>query len=167
MDAWHDILDAATVQRIKTYSAFNDAESKNLMVQTAMEAGYELFKKETEKIGLVLQSDIDETIKQNFELKEELNKYKNSYDEYCQDSISRKGYVCPANNWNLELYEKSAAEICPAECEHYNNDCIVYGKKGRKRDDLVTVRKQDLNLDWYRRTKQKIAEEESDVENNS
>lgn len=167
MDAWHDILDGATVQRIKTYSAFNDAESKNLMVQTAMEAGYELFKKETEKMGLVLQSDIDETIKQNFELKEELNKYKNSYDEYCQDSISRKGYVCPANNWNLELYEKSAAEICPAECEHYNNDCIVYGKKGRKRDDLVTVRKQDLNLDWYRRTKQKIAEEESDVENNS
>ena len=167
MDAWHDILDAATVQRIKTYSAFNDAESKNLMVQTAMEAGYELFKKETEKMGLVLQSDMDETIKQNFELKEELNKYKNSYDEYCQDSISRKGYVCPANNWNLELYEKSAAEICPAECEHYNNDCIVYGKKGRKRDDLVTVRKQDLNLDWYRRTKQKIAEEETDVENNS
>lgn len=167
MDAWHDILDGATVQRIKTYSAFNDAESKNLMVQTAMEAGYELFKKETEKMGLVLQSDIDETIKQNFELKEELNKYKNSYDEYCQDSISRKGYVCPANNWNLKLYEKSAAEICPAECEHYNNDCIVFGKKRRKRDDLITVRKQDLNLDWYRRTKQKIAEEESDVENNS
>ena len=131
MDAWHDILDAATVQRIKTYSAFNDAESKNLMVQTAMEAGYELFKKETEKMGLVLQSDIDETIKQNFELKEELNKYKNSYDEYCQDSISRKGYVCPANNWNPEIYEKSAAEICP-ECEHYNNDCIVYGKKGER-----------------------------------
>lgn len=166
MDAWHDILDAATVQRIKTYSAFNDAESKNLMVQTAMEAGYELFKKESEKIGLVLQSDIDDTIKQNFELKEELNKYKNSYDEYCQDSISRKGYVCPANNWNPEIYEKSAAEICP-ECDHYNKDCIVYGKKRRKRDDLVTVKKQDLNLDWYRRTKQKIAEEESDVENNS
>ena len=103
MKAWHDILDGATVQRIKTYSAFNDAESKNLMVQTAMEAGYELFKKETEKMGLVLQSDIDETIKQNFELKEELNKYKNSYDEYCQDSISRKGYVCPANNWNPEI----------------------------------------------------------------
>ena len=166
MDAWHDILDGATVQRIKTYSAFNDAESKNLMVQTAMEAGYELFKNESEKIGLVLQSDIDETIKQNFELKEELNKYKNSYDEYCQDSISRKGYVCPANNWNPELYEKSAAEICP-ECEHYNNDCIVFGKKRRKRDDLITVRKQDLNLDWYRRTKEQIAREETDVENNS
>lgn len=33
--------------------------------------------------------------------------------------------------------------------------------------DYVKVRKEDLNLDWYRRTKQKIAEEESDVENNS
>lgn len=43
-------------------AAFNDAESKNLMVQTAMEAGYELFKKETEKMGLVLQSDMDEEL---------------------------------------------------------------------------------------------------------
>ena len=159
MKAWHYILDAATVQRIKTYSAFNDAESKNLMVQTAMEAGYELFKKETEKKGLALQTDMDQTIRQNLELKEELNKYKNSYDEYCQDSISRKGYVCPANNWNPELYEKPAAEICP-ECEHYNNDCIVYGKKRKKNDDLITVRKQDLNLDWYKRTKEQIAREE-------
>lgn len=35
--AWHDDVDAATLQRIKTYSAFNDAESKNLMVQTMYE----------------------------------------------------------------------------------------------------------------------------------
>jgi hypothetical protein len=27
-------------------------------------------------------------------------------------------------------------------------------------DDLITVRKQDLNLDWYRRTKEQIAREE-------
>jgi hypothetical protein len=35
--AWYDDVDAATLQRIKTYSAFNDAESKNLMVQTMYE----------------------------------------------------------------------------------------------------------------------------------
>lgn len=54
--------------------------------------------------------------------------HKMSYDDFCREQISRKGYVCPANIWNPDLYEKSAAEICP-DCEHYNNDCIVYGKK--------------------------------------
>lgn len=42
MEAWNNVLDSATVQRIRTYSAFNDATSKNLMVQTAMEEGYRL-----------------------------------------------------------------------------------------------------------------------------
>lgn len=37
MKAWYDDIDAATLQRIKTYSAFNDAESKNLMIQTMYE----------------------------------------------------------------------------------------------------------------------------------
>lgn len=37
MKAWYDDIDAATLQRIKTYSAFNDAESKNLMIQTIYE----------------------------------------------------------------------------------------------------------------------------------
>ena len=35
--AWYDDVDASTLQRIKTYSAFNDAESKNLMVQKMYE----------------------------------------------------------------------------------------------------------------------------------
>ena len=35
--AWYDDIDTATLQRIKTYSAFNDAESKNLMMQTMYE----------------------------------------------------------------------------------------------------------------------------------
>lgn len=35
--AWYDDIDAATLQRIKTYSAFNDATSKNLMMQTMYE----------------------------------------------------------------------------------------------------------------------------------
>lgn len=37
MKAWYDDIDAATLQRIKTYSAFNDATSKNLMIQTMYE----------------------------------------------------------------------------------------------------------------------------------
>ena len=37
MKAWYDDIDAATLQRIKTYSAFNDPKSKNLMIQTMYE----------------------------------------------------------------------------------------------------------------------------------
>lgn len=37
MKAWFDDIDAATLQRIKAYSAFNDAKSKNLMIQTMYE----------------------------------------------------------------------------------------------------------------------------------
>ena len=35
---WYDDIDAATLQRIKTYSAFCDYKSQNLMLQTLYEA---------------------------------------------------------------------------------------------------------------------------------
>lgn len=38
MKAWHDSVDEWVLQRIKNYSAFNDPESKNLMLQTLYEA---------------------------------------------------------------------------------------------------------------------------------
>lgn len=38
MKKWYEELDEATKQRIKTYSAFNDWESKDLMLQTLHEA---------------------------------------------------------------------------------------------------------------------------------
>lgn len=76
MNAWHDILDAATVQRIRTYSAFNDPQSKHLMIQTALEAGAEIGKREICNMGLALQSDMDKTIEQNQELKKILDDYR-------------------------------------------------------------------------------------------
>jgi hypothetical protein len=76
MNAWHDILDAATVQRIRTYSAFNDPQSKHLMIQTALEAGTEIGKREICNMGLALQSDMDKTIAQNMELKKILDDYR-------------------------------------------------------------------------------------------
>lgn len=69
MEAWNKVLDSATVQRIRTYSAFNDPQSKHLMVQTALEAGAEIGKREICNMGLALQSDMDKTIAQNFALK--------------------------------------------------------------------------------------------------
>ena len=65
------------------------------------------------------------------ELEDKIKQYENSYDEFCAEQIQRKGYVCPGNLWNPELRDMSASELCPA-CEHYKNDCIVYGKKKGK-----------------------------------
>lgn len=76
MEAWNKVLDSATVQRIRTYSAFNDPQSKHLMIQTALEAGAEIGKREICSMGLALQSDMDKTIKQNMELKKILDDYR-------------------------------------------------------------------------------------------
>lgn len=38
MSNWYDDIDVATLQRIKTYSAFCDYKSQNLMLQTLYEA---------------------------------------------------------------------------------------------------------------------------------
>ena len=38
MSNWYDDIDVATLQRIKTYSAFCDYKSQNLMLQTLFEA---------------------------------------------------------------------------------------------------------------------------------
>ena len=65
------------------------------------------------------------------ELEDKIKMYENSYDEFCAEQIQRKGYVCPGNLWNPKLRDMSASELCPA-CEHYKNDCIVYGKKKGK-----------------------------------
>ena len=62
MKAWHDDIDAATLQRIKTYSAFNDPESKNLMVQTM----YEYRQEEVEELEAQIEkmkSDVMANIK--------------------------------------------------------------------------------------------------------
>lgn len=66
MKAWYDDIDTATLQRIKTYSAFNDAESKNLMIQTV----YEYREKE-----------IAELEKENAELKAQIEELKKLIEE--------------------------------------------------------------------------------------
>ena len=52
-------------------------------------------------------------------------------EEFYAEQIRKKGYVCPGNIFNPELFELPFSEVCP-NCEHFNNDCIVYGKR-RKR----------------------------------
>lgn len=71
MKAWYDDVDSATLQRIKAYSTFNDATSKNLMIQTMYEYREKEIKdfKETnhELADLCIQRK-----KENEELKEKL-----------------------------------------------------------------------------------------------
>lgn len=43
---WYDVLPCAVVQRIRTYSAFNDWQSRHLMIQEAFEAGIKVEKNE-------------------------------------------------------------------------------------------------------------------------
>ena len=82
MKAWYDDIDAATLQRIKTYSAFNDPESKNLMVQTMYEYRQEEItelEKENKALGercLQLQKDKGKLTDENNELKAQIEKMK-------------------------------------------------------------------------------------------
>ena len=76
MKAWYDDIDAATLQRIKTYSAFNDAKSKNLMMQTMYEyreKEIQDFKETNHELAetcIARKKRIDELEKENAELKE-------------------------------------------------------------------------------------------------
>ena len=51
-----------------------------------------------------------------------------TYEEFVEDQMKRKGYVCPANDWNPDYHGESVVEFCPT-CEHWKKDCIIYGKK--------------------------------------
>lgn len=86
MTNWYDDIDAATLQRIKTYSAFCDYKSQNLMLQTLYEA---MQKKIDENRGIA--KDYADLQKQVKELKEGLavgstwNKALNSRNKYLEE----------------------------------------------------------------------------------
>ena len=79
MKAWYDDIDCATLQRIKAYSAFNDATSKNLMIQTMYEyreKEIKDFKKTNHELAdLCIQrkKHIKDLGKENAELNDKLN----------------------------------------------------------------------------------------------
>ena len=111
MIAWYDDIDTATLQRIKTYSAFNDPESKNLMVQTMYE---------------YRQEEIAELEKENAELKEQLK------PENCIEYLARGGYVkflCENGNEHnqltkaKELLEKLLVTSCNSDVLNLLPNC--------------------------------------------
>ena len=78
MSNWYDDIDAATLQRIKTYSAFCDYKSQNLMLQTLYESmqkkidEYKQTNRGIAKDYADLQKQVKELQQENAELKKEL-----------------------------------------------------------------------------------------------
>lgn len=98
---WYEEIDAATLQRIKAYSAFNDAESKNLMVQTI----YEYREKEIE--------EFKETNHDLAELAIARNKRITKAKELIENIIR----VTWGEGWNYSLDWKAKAEQFLKEIE--------------------------------------------------
>jgi hypothetical protein len=94
MKKWYEELDEATKQRIKTYSAFNDWESKDLMLQTLHEAE---------------QKEIEEFKETNHELAE-LAIARNKRITKAKELIENIIRVTWGEGWNYSLDWKAKAE---------------------------------------------------------
>lgn len=75
----HEELDEATKQRIKTYSAFNDYESKDLMLQTlyeAMQKEIEEFKQTNHELAelSIARNKENEQLRADYDKQKEINK---------------------------------------------------------------------------------------------
>lgn len=119
MKAWYDDIDAATLQRIKTYSAFNDATSKNLMMQTM----YEYREKEIQ--------DFKET---NHELAETCIARKKRIDELEKANEMQALRIKECNELLLELKAQIEKMKCCGNCNHFNYSEPNYCHKGVYRE---------------------------------
>ena len=135
MKAWYDDIDCATLQRIKAYSAFNDATSKNLMIQTMYEyreKEIKDFKKTNHELAdLCIQrkKHIKDLEKENAELKEKL-----AGAERTRDNLVQLGFpTFQSCKEYAELIEKMK---CCGNCGKWEN-C--------EKDEMFS---QDICGDW-------------------
>ena len=96
--AWYDDIDAATLQRIKTYSAFNDAASKNLMMQTM----YEYREKE-------------------------IQDFKETNHELAETCIARKKCIAELEKENAELKSRIGISVECDKAQKNGKLCLGYG----------------------------------------
>ena len=107
MKEWYNDIDSATLQRIKTYSAFNDAQSKNLMMQTMFEyreKEIQDFKETNHELALesiARQKRIVELEKENAELEAQIEKMK------CCENCAKNGHICVAEEMQGKLCGKN------------------------------------------------------------
>lgn len=133
--AWYDDIDAATLQRIKTYSAFNDATSKNLMMQTMYEyreKEIQDFKETNHELAetcIARKKRIDELEKENDDLKNKIGKVAQEIlDNWCKGNPpcphlkKRDEQLTKAKEIILKLYNAGRDVLmCRVEEKAYDN----------------------------------------------
>ena len=147
MKAWYDDIDTATLQRIKTYSAFNDATSKNLMMQTMYEyrekeiqnfkeTNHELAETciERRKRIAELTKENAELKKQQFSLRNERNTFLAQNEQYEKDLIDFNVNLTKAKEIILKLYNAGRDVLmCRAEGKAYDNLSVAINDRSIER----------------------------------
>lgn len=124
MKAWYDDIDTAILQRIKTYSAFNDFESKNLMIQTMYEYREkeiaELEKENTELKERIKWYSEQICNKECAEVWEELTKAKEIIDKLSKSLFLAKGIIRDLIDDTVDFKESKERAIYCYEQEHFD-----------------------------------------------
>lgn len=128
---WYDDIDAATLQRIKTYSAFCDYKSQNLMLQTLYEAmqkkidEYKQTNRGIAKDYADLQKQVKELQQENAELKEKLK------PENCLKLLAKEGYIKFTSDQLTEAKEiiEELYNIIPASMSDYAKEPMEHARK--------------------------------------
>ena len=130
MKPWYDDIDAATFQRIKTYSAFCDYKSQNLMLQTLYEAmqkkidEYKQTNRGIAKDYADLQKQVKELQQENAELKSIADfQTSSNMDRYFQLKRSKE-QITKAKKIIEELYN-----IIPASMADYAKEPMEHARK--------------------------------------
>ena len=95
MKPWYDDIDVATFQRIKTYSAFCDYKSQNLMLQTLYEAmqkkidEYKQTNRGIAKDYADLQKQVKELQLENAELRDDNKVMADNYSKMFYDNLTK------------------------------------------------------------------------------
>lgn len=119
MRVWYDDIDTAILQKIKTYSAFNDPESKNLMVQTMYEYKQEEIA-DLEKENAEIHQKIINLKKENVEL-----------EEWKEQTIKARGrdymdWSRMKDDWNEMNDQLTKAKELLKEFVHHYKDKTIY-----------------------------------------
>ena len=125
MKEWYNDIDSATLQRIKTYSAFNDAQSKNLMMQTMFEyreKEIQDFKETNHELALesiARQKRIAELEKENAELKKQLEMSNKVYN----DNLDYSHHIEEQLTKAKELLERLLITSCNSDVLNLLPNC--------------------------------------------
>ena len=91
------------------------------------------------------------------ELKEELKKAYTMLDDFCSDAEIKSGAMMAKDYVKRNNLEYIESDILDAF--HMGYITALRQMKGGKNQDYIVVKKKDLSLDWYKKTKAAICGE--------